>query len=571
MSDQQQNNQLHPRPWLKNYPPYTTWEQKFEPHPIQDLIDNSAIKYPDSTHIDFFGRTFSYTETKEMSDKVAKGLQKLGVGPGVHVGIYMPNIPQYIILYFAILKAGGTIVNFSPLYSKPELETQVKDSGCEFMVTLDNVLLYPKMAGLLGKTTLKKIIVCELDDVLPPAKRIMFKLFGGKKRCKIPNDDGHVFYKTLLDNDGSYTKHKVDVHEDIVLLQYTGGTTGLPKGAMLTHANLSINLQQAIAWDIALEPGKGQVLSVLPLFHIYALALVMNVCTALGGNVVLLPRYDPKQMLSVIRRYKIQFLPVVPTIMTGLINEPSRKPEDLRSIKICISGGAPLPLELGEEFLKLIGANAIRQGYGLTESSPLAVGNPVEGSDVTGTVGLPLPDTEIIITDKEDPTKILDVGETGEICIQGPQVMKGYWKRPEATSEMIVEGRLRTGDVGYLDENGNLFIIDRMKDMILVGGINVFPRVIEEALFEHPDVSEATVIGVPDTYSGEKPKAFVVAVEGDEHKLSEANLMEYLKDIVGKHEMPREIEFRSELPKTPVGKLSKKELVAEELEKLNKK
>lgn len=565
------SDQTNTQPWLKNYPSYATWGQKFEPQPIQDLIDNSAAKYPDSTHIDFFGRTLSYAETKEMSDKLAKGLQDLGVKPGVHVGIFLPNIPQYIILYFAILKAGGTIVNFSTLYSKPELEAQVKDSRCKFMVTLDNKLLYPKMADLVGKTSLEKVIVCGLDEVLPSFKRIMFKLFGAKKRCKIPTDDKHILYKDLLDNDGNYTKHKVDVNEDIVLLQYTGGTTGLPKGAMLTHANLSINLQQAIALDISLEPGKGQILSVLPLFHIYALALVMNVCTSLGGGVVLLPRYEPKQMLGVIRRYKIQFLPVVPTIMTGLINEPSRKKDDLKSIKICISGGAPLPLELGDEFLKHVSAKSIRQGYGLTETSPLAVANPVEGSGIAGTVGIPLPDTEIIITDKEDPTIVLPVGETGEICIKGPQVMKGYWERPEATAEMIVGGRLRTGDVGYLDEVGNLFIIDRMKDMILVGGINVFPRVIEEALFEHPLVSEATVIGVPDTYSGEKPKAFVVAVEGEENNLSQAILMDYLQDIIGKHEMPREIEFREELPKTPVGKLSKKELVAEELEKLKLK
>lgn len=558
----------YPQPWLKNYPSYATWEQKFEPHPMQDIIDISAEKYPDSNHIDFFGRCFSYKETKKMSDKVAKGLQDLGVGPGVHVGIYLPNIPQYVILYFAILKAGGTIVNFSPLYSKPELKAQVLDSGCKIMITLDNVLLFPNMNSLLETTPLEKIIICQLDDVLPLAKKILFKLFGGKKRCKIPNDDKHIYYQSLLENDGNYKKHPVNVYEDIVLLQYTGGTTGLPKGAMLTHANLSINLQQAIAWDIAIEPGIGQVLSVLPLFHIYALALVMNVCTSLGGSVVLLPRYDPKQMLSVIRRYKIQFLPVVPTIMTGLINEPSRKANDLKSIKICVSGGAPLPHELGEEFLKLVSAKSIRQGYGLTETSPLVVANPVEGSQVAGTVGLPLPDTEIIITDKEDPTKILGVGEVGEICIKGPQIMKGYWQRPDATDEMIIDERLRTGDVGYLDENGNLFIIDRMKDMILVGGINVFPRVIEEALFEHPQVSEATVIGVPDDYSGEKPKAFIVAAEGFEKTLNEASLMAYLKEIVGKHEMPREIEFRSELPKTPVGKLSKKELVAEELAKL---
>ena len=558
-------------PWLNNYPTYAKWDQKFEPHPLHEIIDRSAAKYPDNTHIDFFGRTFSYSQTHDMANRVAKGLQELGVGKGVNVGIYLPNIPQYVILYFAILKAGGTVVNFSPLYSERELETQVKDSGCEFMVTLNTPLLYPKMASIMGRSNLKKLIICQLDEVLPPLKNILFKLFGAKKRTKIPHDENHVLYTDLLKNDGLYTPYEVDVYEDIVLLQYTGGTTGLPKGAMLTHANLSINLQQAVAWDLALEPGKGQIISVLPLFHIYALALVMNVCTALGGSVVLLPRYDPKEMLDVIRRYKIQFLPVVPTIMTGLINEPSRRPDDLKSVQICMSGGAPLPLELGTEFLKLISAPSIRQGYGLTETSPLAVANPVEGSDDPATVGLPLPDTEVIITNKSDPTKILPVGETGEICIKGPQVMKGYWQNQEATDEVIVDERLRTGDVGYLNEDGNLFIIDRMKDMILVGGINVFPRVIEEALFEHPDVSEATVIGVHDDYAGERPKAFVVLNDDAQSLVDEEFLLEYLKGVIGKHEIPREIEFRDELPKTPVGKLSKKELIAEEKEKLEKK
>lgn len=559
-----------PKPWLNNYPSYAEWDQNFAPHPLHEIIDRSAAKYPDSTHIDFFGRTFTYAQTHDMANRVAKSLQEMGVKKGVNVGIYLPNIPQYVILYFAILKAGGTIVNFSPLYSKPELEVQVNDSECQFMVTLNSPLLYPNMAPLLKTTNLKKLIICQLDEVLPPVKNILFKLFGSSKRTKIPNDDQHILYKDLLESDGLFEPQSVDVYEDIVLLQYTGGTTGLPKGAMLTHANLSMNLQQAIAWDLSIEPGKGQVLSVLPLFHIYALALVMDVCTAVGGSVVLLPRYDPKQMLDVIKRYKIQFLPVVPTIMTGLINEPSRKPDDLKSVNICVSGGAPLPAELAEEFLKLISAKAIRQGYGLTETSPLAVANPVNGSEVDGTVGLPLPATEIIITDKEDPNKILPVGETGEICIKGPQVMKGYWKRKEATEDMIVDGRLRTGDVGYMDENGNLFIIDRMKDMILVGAMNVFPRVIEEALFENEHVSEATVIGVPDKYTGEKPKAFVVLVEGSKNTVDEEFLMNYLKTIIGKHEMPREIEFRDELPKTPVGKLSKKELIAEELEKYQK-
>ena len=283
----------------------------------------------------------------------------------------------------------------------------------------------------------------------------------------------------------------------------------------------------------------------------------------MGGEIIILPRFDPAETIKAIRNNPLEILPCVPTVMTALMNEPSRRPDDLLGITTCLSGGAPLPLELEAEFEKLLNGIPIRQGYGLTESGPLAVATPPGGCGRAGSVGLPMPDTDILITDPEDPRKILAHGETGEICIKGPQVMLGYWQRRDATDDVIIDGRLRSGDIGYMDDEGYLFIIDRCKDMMLVGGMNVYPSVIEEALYEHPAVKEVTVIGVPDDYSGERPKAFIVLADGHDQTHAE-DLMDYLRTVIGKHEIPREIEFRKELPKTPVGKLSKKELVSEE-------
>jgi long-chain acyl-CoA synthetase len=404
-----------------------------------------------------------------------------------------------------------------------------------------------------------------MSAVLPTLKGILFALLKQKELAKIPNNDHHtVTFEQLTDNDGNVAPVDIDVEEDVAVLQYTGGTTGLPKGAMLTHANVSANVHQVVLWFPDMKRGEERVLGILPLFHVFAMTVVMNMSVAAGTEMVLLPRFDLQQALKTIHRTKPTLFPAVPTIYTAINGAPNLGKFDLSSIKFCISGGAPLPLEVKNRFEELTGCRLV-EGYGLSETSPVATSNPINGVSKEGSIGLPVPGTRIQIHDLEDKDKALAVGEKGEVCIIGPQVMKGYWNRPEETAETLRDGRMHTGDVGYMDEEGYTFLIDRLKDLILCSGYNVYPRVIEEAIYLHPAVNEVTVIGVDDEYRGQSPKAFVHLREGE--RLSEEELLKFLKDKISKIEMPSAIEFREELPKTMIGKLSKKELVAEEKER----
>jgi long-chain acyl-CoA synthetase len=548
-------------PWLKKYPEAVKWDTKFEPKPLWRILDDAVATYPNSLFIDFLGKRTTYAEVGAMVDRAAKGFQDIGVGKGVKVGLFLPNCPQYVIAYFGILKAGGTVVNYSPLYSEPELEHQIEDSHTDMMVTLNLKALYPKMEHLLPHTRLKKLIVGTMPEVLPFPKSFLFPLAKGKEIAKVADDDQHVWFKDLLDNDGDYAPATVDPLEDVAVLQYTGGTTGVSKGAMLTHANLAANAEQARLMFSVCDEGAETFMGVLPFFHVFAMTSVMNMAIKMGAGIVMHPRFELGPVMRDITKKKPTVLAGVPTMFLAMANHPKIKEFDLSSLKGCISGGAPLPLEVKQQFENQSGCTVV-EGYGLTESSPVVTCNPMEGENKPGSIGLPAPDTKIVIVDREDPHKVLTLGEDGEICVIGPQVMKGYWNRPEATAETIVDGRLRTGDVGHMDEDGYTFIIDRMKDLILAGGYNVYPRVVEEAIYQHPAVEEVTVIGVPDKYRGEAPKAFVKLRPNED--VTEQGLIEFLRDKLGKHELPRAIEFRPELPKTMIGKLSKKELVAEE-------
>ncbi len=552
-------------PWLKTYPEGVDYHQNFEPRPLYDLLDDAVAKFPNNNMLDFMDRKFTYAQVGEMVAKAAKGFQDLGVKKGIKVGLFLPNCPQFIVAYYGVLKAGGTVVNFSPLYSEPELLHQIEDSHTDMMVTLNLEVLYPKMAAMLRESRVKKLIVGTMPEVLPFPKSLLFPLVKRKDVAKVPNDASHVSFQELLNNDGDYTPVEIDPLEDVAVLQYTGGTTGVSKGAMLSHASLYINTSQMVAWDKDLAEGQERMMGVLPFFHVFAMTVVMNFSIRGGAEIIMHPRFELEAVIKDIAKKKPTVMPGVPTMYTAINNHPKIGETDVSSLRVCLSGGAPLPLEVKQKFESLTGATLV-EGYGLTETSPVATANPFEGISKEASIGVPIPGTRIVITDREDPHKVLPVGETGEICIEGPQVMKGYFNRPEATAETIVDGRLHTGDVGYMDDDGYTFIIDRMKDMILCSGFNVFPRHVEEVIYEHPAVEEVTVIGVPDDYRGEAPKAFVKLKDSAEN-LTEEEMIAFLQDKLAKQAIPREIEFRPELPKTMVGKLSKKELVAEEKEK----
>jgi long-chain acyl-CoA synthetase len=506
------------------------------------------------------GRTFTYETVARLVDRAAEGFRRLGVTRGVKVGLFLPNCPQYVISYYGAMKAGGTVVNFSPLYTVDELAAQVEDSETDIMVCLDVAQLYGTIAKVFDSTRLKTLVVGNIAEVLPRGKALLYRLFKSRERSTVAYDAAHISFKALLANDGLKDPPAIDPHKDVALLQYTGGTTGTPKGAILTHANLTANAQQVDAIDPERE-ADDRILGALPLFHVFANTCVLNRTVLHGGEMALLPKFEVGQALKTIHRKKITAVPGVPTMYQAFLDYPQIGRYDLSSIRVCISGGAPMPQELKERFEAATGATVV-EGYGLTESSGVVSVNPYEGLQKPGSIGQPLPGTDIVLVDKDDPTKLAVPGEPGEITVAGPQVMRGYWNRPDETARTFVDGRLRTGDVGSMDADGYVYVVDRLKDMIVVGGFKVFPSQLENHLYAHPAVKEALVIGIPDAYLGERPKAFVTLQP--EAEANDAELLAWLNGHVGKHERAAALEIRQALPKTMIGKLSRKDLVAEE-------
>ena len=551
------------RPWLARYPENINWHMTFEARPFQTLLDEAVARYADRPCIDFLDHRMSYREVDRMVTKVAKGLQDLGVQKGIKVGLFLPNCPYSIVCFFAILKAGGTVVNYNPLYVGREIEQQIDDSETEIMITLDLKQLLPKLELLVGKSKLKAIVVAKLADCLPFPKKVLYSVFKRRDIARIPNEPAFVPFDQLLASDGNVRPAPVDPEKDIALIQYTGGTTGVPKGAVHTHASLAINADQIVACIPEFEPDDRCVLGVLPLFHVFAVSTVLSYGIGIGAMLVLLPRFDVDQVLKSIAKKRPAVLPGVPTMYNAISSHEKIDQYDLTSIKLCLSGGAPLPIEVKQTFESRAGCT-IAEGYGLTEA-PVTNCNPIVGFRKAGSFGVPLPGTSIEILSTEDGETILPPGERGEICLSGPQVMQGYWRRPEETAAVIRNGRLHTGDIGYLDEDGYGFIVDRLKDLIICSGFNVYPRIVEEALYEHPDIQEAAVCGMPDDYRGETVKAYVVRKETAD--LDEAKLLAFLKDRISPIEMPKVVEFRDELPKSAVGKILKKELLREERER----
>jgi long-chain acyl-CoA synthetase len=548
------------RPWLAGYPEGMRWDLEAVRQPVYEMLEEAAKTWPDRPAIAFMGAKISYRELESLVARAAKGFQLLGVKPGVHVGLFLANTPHYVVSFMGVLRAGGTVVNYSPLDAERTLEHKIEDSETDLMVTLDLDGFYPQMAKLLGRTRLQKLVVGSTLDLggtlpagaQPPGRQVEFD-----QRC--------LSFASLLDNDGRFTPYPIDADGSaLAVLQYTGGTTGAPKGAMLTHANLSSSCGQLLEILAgALEPGNERVLAVLPPFHIYALMINMLFSIRIGAEAYLHQRFDVGAVLEEISRNKITTFPAVPTMFIGLLNHPEVGKYDLSSLKMCNSGGAPLPLEVQQQFQKASGCS-LKEGWGMTETSTTGTFTPMDSVPRAGSCGMPAPGIDIRIAQLDNPDVSVPLGERGELCIAGANVTPGYWKRPDATAEsMSSDGYLRTGDVGYMDEDGYIYIVDRTKDMILCSGYNVYPRTIEEAIYEHPAVEEVSVIGVDDAYRGQSPKAFIKLKAGAApFELPE--LQEFLKGRLGRHEMVHAMEIRDELPKTPVGKLSKKELQDEE-------
>ncbi|MVZ97147.1 long-chain fatty acid--CoA ligase [Sphingorhabdus sp. IMCC26285] len=552
--------------WQSHYLHPTKWDQHFAPLAMHDMFFQSAERRGTAALADFMGRKYSYAEMAESVRRVAKGLQDKGIGKGDHIGLFLPNVPHYIAAYYGALAAGATVVNFSPLYSVDELAHQVADSGTSILFTVSAAALLPTAIKVLDNSSLKELVVGSIAEALPRAKSFAYRLFKRKDVVAIPADSRITTYAALTNNEGDYSVQSCDPEKDIAQLQYTGGTTGVPKGAMLSHQNITANARQINMLDphsrinMPDNPAPDRILGVLPFFHVFANATVLNRTIYNGGEIVMLPRFEAKAALAAVNRTHVTSLPGVPTMYQALLDCPDIAKTNFTSLRACISGGAPLAAELKARFEERSGAVVI-EGYGLTESSGVVSCNPYEGLNKLGSIGQPIPGTDVKLLDKEDPTKPAPEGEPGELVFAGPQVMCGYWKRPDADAEVFVGKYLRTGDVATIDEDGFIHIVDRLKDMIAVGGFKVFPSQVEDVLYKHPAVKEALVIGVPDAYHGEMPRAFVTLQDGATE--DGAALMTWLNPQLGKHERVQAVVVREALPKTMIGKLDRKALRAE--------
>jgi len=552
-------------PWTAHYEDGVPEQIDYEDVCLPEFLERSARDFPDNMALLFQGYRMSYRELKAMVDRFATVLTGFGIQKGDSVAILLPNVIPCVVAYYAILKIGGIVVMNNPLYSDRELEHQFNDSGAKLLITLD--LLGNRMIDLRPKTSIKEIIYTSIGDYLPFPKNLLFPLVAKKKQlaADVKTAEKVFKWKAVLATAGTDVPAADLSFDDTAMYQYTGGTTGVSKGVMLTHANLSKQVQQLRGWFPTFNRGEEIMLSALPFFHVFGLSVAMNLSIFMGWGDILVPKPQPEQLLETIGKFKPTFAPLVPTMYIGMLSHPNINNVDMTSIKGCFSGSAPLPIEVIKEFEEKTGA-IIVEGFGMTESTPVTHVNPFAGGKrKVGSIGIPISDTLCRIVDIDNGETDMPVGETGELLIKGPQVMKGYWGRPDATAETITDGWLHTGDIAKMDEDGYFYIVDRMKDMIISGGYNVYPRDIEEVFFEHPKVLEATAIGIPHPKRGEQVKVFVVLNEGE--TATQEELLEYCKGKLATYKLPTMIEFRDELPKTNVGKVLKKDLRAEELAK----
>ncbi|NMH69948.1 long-chain-fatty-acid--CoA ligase [Bacillus sp. RO3] len=555
------------KPWFAEYPAEVPTELNLTEKPLQSYLTEAAGLYNSKVAIEFMGKEMTYKELHESALKFAHYLKTLGIEKGDRVAIMLPNTPQSVIAYYGILYAGGVVVQTNPLYMEREIEYQMKDSGAKVILTLD--ILYPRVSKVMKDTDLEHIIVTAIKDYLPFPKNLIYPFIQKKQYGIVVKVDhagqNHLFTEIMKTSKAESTEHAFDFENDIALLQYTGGTTGFPKGVMLTHRNLVANASMCDAWLYKCKKGEERVLGILPFFHVYGMTAVMILSVMQGYKMILLPKFDPETTLNTIQKQKPTLFPGAPTIYIGLLNHPELSKYDLSSIDSCLSGSAPLPVEVQQQFEDVTGGKLV-EGYGLTESSPVTHSNFLWDKErIKGSIGVPWPSTDAAIHSLETGEP-LPPNEIGEIVVKGPQVMKGYWNRPEETEQTLKDGWLLTGDLGYMDEKGYFYVVDRKKDMIIAGGFNIYPREIEEVLYEHPAIQEVVAAGVPDAYRGETVKAYVVLKEGE--TLTEEELNEFARKFLAAYKVPRIYEFRKELPKTAVGKILRRALVDEERKKI---
>lgn len=543
------------RLWHKEYPKEIPFSIEEIPRPLPTFLTESSNEYPDKIAIHFLGKNISFSKLESDAKKVASYLQSIGIKKGEHISIMLPNCPQAVICYYGILMAGGVVVQTNPLYTERELEVQMNDSQSSTVICLD--IFYSKLKNI---PRLNHIIITSIAEFLPFPKNMIYPLIQKEKPMINENDNKVYLLKNIFNNKLiNDIKINTDV-DDIAVIQYTGGTTGTPKGVMLTHRNLVMNTIMTTKWLYKMEKGTEIILGVLPFFHVYGMTAVMNVSIMQAYKMIILPRFQVEDILKTIEKHKPTIFPGAPTMYIALINHKKINQYDLSSIKACISGSAALPVEVQNKFEQLTGGKLV-EGYGLSESSPITHSNFIWGKRVKGSIGVPWPSTDAKIISLDTGGEMA-IGEIGEIVVKGPQVMKGYWNRPEETQEVLTEeGWLKTGDIGYMDNDGYFYIVDRKKDMIIAGGFNVYPREIEEILFKYDKVKEVAVVGVPDEYRGETVKAFIVLKDNVE--CTEGELDNYVRKYLAVYKVPKIYEFREELPKSMIGKVLKR-LLSEE-------
>jgi long-chain acyl-CoA synthetase len=550
--------------WLQNYEPEVPHSIDYPPLSLYQLFQKTAEKYKQQPAVHFMGRDLNYGALSAEVESFAAALTDLGVKKGDRVAIHLPNSTQFPIAYFAALAIGAVVVPCNPLYVAREMEYQLKDSGAETIITLTR--FYKMIKDIQPKTELKNIIVTNIKDYFPGMLSFLYTLAKEKKEGdRVDIASGDYSFTELIKKHAGQKPPAIEVKpEDRALFLYTGGTTGVSKGAVLRHSNLVANMFQVKSWCTDYEDGKEVALGVLPFFHSYGLTTVLNLGLLNGAKLVLLPRFELATVLKTIDKQKPTLFPGVPTIYVAINNAPNLEKFDIKSIRICISGAAPLPVEVQQQFEKNTGGRLV-EGYGLSETSPVTHANPVYGKRKPGSIGLPMPDTEFKIVDVESGENELPIGEVGELCLKGPQVMEGYLNMPEETAHSIRNGWFYTGDIAKMDEEGYTYIVDRKKDMVIAGGFNIYPRDIEEVLYTHPKIMEAAVAGIHDQYRGETIKAYCVLKEGE--TMTEDEVIEYCKTNLAAYKVPKLVEFREELPKTMIGKVLRRMLREEEEKK----
>ncbi len=563
-------------PWVKYYDEGVPAHLEYPDKPLPWFVENSADKFPNNTAVELIlkylplglkiGYKMTYAQLNDMSNRFAAALQKIGVKKGDKISIMLPNLPQYVIAYFGALKTGAIVVNTNPTYTARELIHQMQDAEATTIITLNSFL--PKVEEARRETGIEHVIVTTVPEFVsaPWGGLVKNTIKKSGDWVELTGKDVLLFKEMILNAPPS--PEPVDVKpDDLALFQYTGGTTGVPKAAMLTHRNLVANAKQVCAWLPDTKYGGEVSLGALPFFHVYGMTVAMNMTMCAGGRLIVVP--DPRQVdliLEIIHREKVTLYPGVPAMYIAINHHPRVSQYNLKSLKACISGAAPLPVEVQTEFERITGARLV-EGYGLSEASPVTHSNPVYGKRKKGSIGVPFPDTEARIVSLDDKREEMPVGESGELAVRGPQVMKGYWNRPDETALVLdSDGWLYTGDIARMDEDGFFYIVDRKKDIIIASGYNIVPREVEEVLYAYPKVQEAVVAGVPDPYRGETVKAYIVLKQGETATAEE--IIAFCKERLAPYKVPKLVEFRSELPKSAVGKFLRRVLVEEEKRKL---